>query len=258
MKSVPVISAMRWSLRGSRTLALGIPLMRAAAAAATMQGMLDIATSVTVIHGAMLSFETVEGRDADAAPRPRPRAARDAAAGDRRHGDARARRLAADADARGRGADRGRASRTGSGTPGPATRGSCRSSAGPPKHRCGSGGSPRCAPSSSRRSRVTAPTRAGMRADRQARVEVRPPDGDLRVGAVQVAPRQRGGEQVAGAGGVDHRLAAAVDLHRAPVVHGHRAVGPERHGRDLGDRVELAGGLLRVRRRRSGCRPRAG
>ena len=41
--------------------------MRGADAAATMQDMLDTATSVTVIHGAMLSFETVEGRDADSA-----------------------------------------------------------------------------------------------------------------------------------------------------------------------------------------------
>jgi hypothetical protein len=30
--------------------------------------MIDTATSVTVIHGAMLSFETVEARDADSAP----------------------------------------------------------------------------------------------------------------------------------------------------------------------------------------------
>ncbi len=39
--------------------------MREEDAAATMQDMLDTTTSVTVIHGAMLSFETVEGRDAD-------------------------------------------------------------------------------------------------------------------------------------------------------------------------------------------------
>lgn len=30
--------------------------------------MIETATSVTVIHGAMLSFETIEGRDADTAP----------------------------------------------------------------------------------------------------------------------------------------------------------------------------------------------
>jgi hypothetical protein len=30
--------------------------------------MIETATSVTVIHGAMLSFETIEGDDADAAP----------------------------------------------------------------------------------------------------------------------------------------------------------------------------------------------
>lgn len=30
--------------------------------------MIETATSVTVIHGAMLSFETVEARDSDAAP----------------------------------------------------------------------------------------------------------------------------------------------------------------------------------------------
>jgi hypothetical protein len=41
--------------------------MRAAISPATIQSMLDTATSVTVIHGAMLSFETIEGRDADAA-----------------------------------------------------------------------------------------------------------------------------------------------------------------------------------------------
>jgi hypothetical protein len=38
--------------------------MRAAAAAATMDHMIETATSVTVIHGAMLSFETVEAREA--------------------------------------------------------------------------------------------------------------------------------------------------------------------------------------------------
>lgn len=42
--------------------------MRARAAAATMSDMIDTATSVTVIHGAMLSFETVEARDRDGAP----------------------------------------------------------------------------------------------------------------------------------------------------------------------------------------------
>jgi hypothetical protein len=42
--------------------------MRSAPAAATIHVMLDTAASVTVIHGAMLSFETVEGRDADTAP----------------------------------------------------------------------------------------------------------------------------------------------------------------------------------------------
>jgi len=42
--------------------------MRAAPAAATMEGMIETATSVTVIHGAMLSFETVEARDAESAP----------------------------------------------------------------------------------------------------------------------------------------------------------------------------------------------
>jgi mannose-6-phosphate isomerase-like protein (cupin superfamily) len=39
--------------------------MRAAAATATMDDMIETATSVTVIHGAMLSFETVEARDPD-------------------------------------------------------------------------------------------------------------------------------------------------------------------------------------------------
>ena len=42
--------------------------MRAATPDATMQGMIETATSVTVIHGAMLSFETVEARDAADAP----------------------------------------------------------------------------------------------------------------------------------------------------------------------------------------------
>jgi len=42
--------------------------MRAAARAATMNGMIETATSVTVIHGAMLSFETVAARDAASAP----------------------------------------------------------------------------------------------------------------------------------------------------------------------------------------------
>lgn len=42
--------------------------MRAAPPRATMDGMIETATSVTVIHGAMLSFETVVARDAAAAP----------------------------------------------------------------------------------------------------------------------------------------------------------------------------------------------
>jgi hypothetical protein len=42
--------------------------MRVAPARATMGRMIETATSVTVIHGAMLSFETVEGHDADSAP----------------------------------------------------------------------------------------------------------------------------------------------------------------------------------------------
>jgi mannose-6-phosphate isomerase-like protein (cupin superfamily) len=42
--------------------------MRATGAAATMDHMIETATSVTVIHGAMLSFETVEAREAAAAP----------------------------------------------------------------------------------------------------------------------------------------------------------------------------------------------
>ena len=39
--------------------------MRARAAHGTIVDMLDTATSVTVIHGAMLSFETVTDREAD-------------------------------------------------------------------------------------------------------------------------------------------------------------------------------------------------
>jgi hypothetical protein len=42
--------------------------MRAAATGATIRSMIETATSVTVIHGAMLSFETLEARDASAAP----------------------------------------------------------------------------------------------------------------------------------------------------------------------------------------------
>ena len=42
--------------------------MRGAARLATMDSMIETATSVTVIHGAMLSFETVEARAADKAP----------------------------------------------------------------------------------------------------------------------------------------------------------------------------------------------
>ncbi len=42
--------------------------MRARTPPATMHSMIETATSVTVIHGAMLSFETVEARDAAAAP----------------------------------------------------------------------------------------------------------------------------------------------------------------------------------------------
>ena len=42
--------------------------MRATPPPATIHSMLDTPTSVTVIHGAMLSFETVEDRDADAVP----------------------------------------------------------------------------------------------------------------------------------------------------------------------------------------------
>ena len=42
--------------------------MRAGRAPATMAGMIETATSVTVIHGAMLSFEPVEAREAADAP----------------------------------------------------------------------------------------------------------------------------------------------------------------------------------------------
>jgi hypothetical protein len=42
--------------------------MRGATAAGIIGDMIETHTSVTVIHGAMLSFETVEARDADAAP----------------------------------------------------------------------------------------------------------------------------------------------------------------------------------------------
>jgi hypothetical protein len=41
--------------------------MRSAPIAATIWSMLDTPTSVTVIHGAMLSFETITDRDADTA-----------------------------------------------------------------------------------------------------------------------------------------------------------------------------------------------
>ena len=41
--------------------------MRARARHGTIEGMLDTATSVTVIHGAMLSFETITDRDEDTA-----------------------------------------------------------------------------------------------------------------------------------------------------------------------------------------------
>jgi hypothetical protein len=41
--------------------------MRSAAPPATMSSMLDTTTSVTVIHGAMLSFETITGRDENTA-----------------------------------------------------------------------------------------------------------------------------------------------------------------------------------------------
>jgi quercetin dioxygenase-like cupin family protein len=42
--------------------------MRRRAARARITGMIETATSVTVIHGAMLSFETVEARTAAEAP----------------------------------------------------------------------------------------------------------------------------------------------------------------------------------------------
>jgi hypothetical protein len=42
--------------------------MRAGAACATIPAMIETATSVTVIHGALLSFETVEARTAAEAP----------------------------------------------------------------------------------------------------------------------------------------------------------------------------------------------
>lgn len=42
--------------------------MRAAVPAARITIMIETSTSVTVIHGAMLSFETVEARDAAEAP----------------------------------------------------------------------------------------------------------------------------------------------------------------------------------------------
>jgi mannose-6-phosphate isomerase-like protein (cupin superfamily) len=42
--------------------------MRGAARLATMDRMIETATSVTVIHGAMLSFEAVEAREAADAP----------------------------------------------------------------------------------------------------------------------------------------------------------------------------------------------
>ena len=41
--------------------------MRSAPVAATIWSMLDTPTSVTVIHGAMLSFETITDREADTA-----------------------------------------------------------------------------------------------------------------------------------------------------------------------------------------------
>lgn len=48
--------------------------MRGAATPATMDHMIETATSVTVIHGAMLSFESVEAREpADAPMRVRER-----------------------------------------------------------------------------------------------------------------------------------------------------------------------------------------
>jgi glyoxylate utilization-related uncharacterized protein len=42
--------------------------MRGAAGLGTMDPMIETATSVTVIHGAMLSFESVEAREAGDAP----------------------------------------------------------------------------------------------------------------------------------------------------------------------------------------------
>ena len=42
--------------------------MRVESTGATMVHMIETATSVTVIHGAMLNFETVEARDAGSAP----------------------------------------------------------------------------------------------------------------------------------------------------------------------------------------------
>ncbi len=42
--------------------------MRGTAGRGRIVGMIETPTSVTVIHGAMLSFETVEARDAAAAP----------------------------------------------------------------------------------------------------------------------------------------------------------------------------------------------
>ena len=41
--------------------------MRPAAPDGTIEDMLDLTTSVTVIHGAMLSFETITDRDSDTA-----------------------------------------------------------------------------------------------------------------------------------------------------------------------------------------------
>jgi hypothetical protein len=42
--------------------------MRGTTRRAKIVGMIETATSVTVIHGAMLSFETVDARDAESAP----------------------------------------------------------------------------------------------------------------------------------------------------------------------------------------------
>jgi hypothetical protein len=42
--------------------------MRSRRSVGTIESMIETATSVTVIHGAMLSFETVEARGADDAP----------------------------------------------------------------------------------------------------------------------------------------------------------------------------------------------